>query len=370
MSRTRFLAALALAGLVACSPDDQDPFELDPTGKVEKPIGSSGGTVSTPAGLSLDVPSGAINSTTNISIQPTSGTGLGADINGDVIAGTAFEITPKGLELSQQAKVEITIPTNPSGGRTSLIAGGNGGVLQNSIATDEFSDLLNSLGFFIYVNAGSGKIEVAPKVHLDIDRKVITGWIKLLGTTAVGHTTPVTLRPQAEYNPTGGTIESGTYEFVCGILEANPCLGGLAASSGSSIGVFTDASVINRYPKIGAVITRAHGTLNFNAQAGTVSGSAVIKGVVQAVVGATVTSKEVTIEVVSGSAGSPSTVSYQTSGNQISFQTAKGWESFNYTATSTYLEFSLSEATIPLTDENGVERDYPISLVIRLQKAN
>lgn len=373
MSQTRFLAAFLLAGLVACTPEDQSPFELDPTKPVEKPIGSSGGTVSTPAGISVDIPDGAITTTTNVSVQPSSETGLGTGVNGDIVSGSAYDVQPKGLSLAMPAKVEVSLPAPSSGGSRSLIAAGNGGVLQNSIAFAESSDPLSNLGYFIYVDGGSGKYEVTPKINLDIARRVLSGWINMLGTVAVGYSSPLTLQPSSQYTPTGGTISSGNYEIRCGILESAACISGLSGVSGASIGIFTDASVIDRYPKIGAVITSAHGILNIDAQNGLVSGSAVIKGVVQAVVGGTVTSKDVTIEVVSGqggSVGSPGDVPFQTSGNQISFQTTKGWESFSYSATPTHLEFSLSETTIPLTDEDGEEREYPISLVIRLQKTN
>lgn len=368
MSGTRILAASLLAGLLACTPDDQTPYELDPTAEVEKEVDSSGGMISTPAGLSLDIPDGALDTTTNVTVAPTSGTGLGSGVNGNIIAGTAFDITPKGLALTTPAKIELSAAGASNGAQTSVIAGGSG-VLQNRIALAESSDPLSNLGYFIYVDAGSGKVEVSPRINFDFDRKVISGWINTLGTVAVGRTTPLGLQPSFQYTATGGTIQSGSYQFKCGLLEATPCVG---AADGSTVGLYVDESVIDRYPRIGAVITSAHGTLNVDSQTGTVSGSAVIHGVIQAVVGGTVTSKEVTIEVVSGQGGTigtPGAVPYQTSRNQISFQTAKGWETFNYTATATYLEFSLSETTIPLTDEDGVEREYPISLIVRLQKS-
>lgn len=367
MAGTRFWAAIMLAGLAACSPEDQTPFELDPMAEVTKKVGASGGTISTPAGLSLNIPEGALGTNADIKVKPVAGTGLGTGINGSVVPGTAFEFTPMGLALSKPAKIELSAGGRSGNGQATLIPISNGGMLQNRLSLAESSGPADHLGYFVIVDTGSG-ILIIPEINLDIDRKIISTWIQTLGLVGIGYTNPLTLRPSAQYNATGGMVRAGNYEIRCGIRET-ACVG---AAGSSPIGIYTDASVISRYPKLGAIITSAHGTLSFNTLTGTVTGSAEINGVIQAVVGGTVTSKAVTVTVTSGQGGTildPKGVPYRTSGNQISFETSDGWKSFEYSATTDYLEFSLSETTIPLTDENGVEQDYPISLVIRLQKS-
>lgn len=366
MSGKRIWAAAVLAGLAACAPEDQTPFELDPTAEVTKKVGASGGTISTPAGISLNIPDGALGTATDVKVKPVAGTGLGTGVNGTVVPGTAFEFTPMGLTLSKPAKIELSAGAQSSGGQSALIPAGNGGALQNRLSLAEATGPANNLGYFVIVNTGSGT-QIIPQINLDIDRRVISTWLSTLGIVGVGYTNPLTLRPSGQHASTGGTIQSGDYEFRCGLKET-ACVGG---TGGAPIGIFTDASVISRYPKIGAIITGARGTLTFNTLTGTVTGSAEINGVIQAVVGGTVTSKTVAIEITSGQGGTilnPTGVPYRISGNQISFETADGSKSFGYTAAANYLELSLSETTIPLTDTDGVERDYPISLVIRLQK--
>lgn len=356
MPGTRIWAALLLAGLAACSPEDQSPFELDPDAEVEKEIGSSGGTISTPAGLSVEFPSGALSSNTTVGIKPVSGSGLGAGLNGSIVAGTAYEITPRGRTLSTPARIELAAANEPGDRSESLIAAPNA----------QFNPL-SYLGYFFLIDTGT-KVELGPGITLDIGRSTYSGDISTLGTIAVGRTTPLALRTDGFSTPTGGAIPSGSYTLECGLLDATPCVD---FETSSSFAIFTDPIVLSRYPNIGAIITDARGALTFNDQSKTVTGSVVINGVVQIVLGGVVNSKEITIDLASGGSGtaaSPQTVSYQTSGNEITFMTNSGQRTFRYSATATQLDLVLAETTIRLTDDDDIERDYPISVFLRLKK--
>lgn len=373
MRGMRIWAAIIAVGVTACTPEDQMPFDLDPTAEVAKEVGSSGGTISTPAGLSLSIPAGALGTKTDLAVKPVSGAGLGTGLNATLVPGTAFEFTPKGLTLSKPARLELQAGAPTSGVQTTFVpfpdSDGPGGPLLNRLSLAEAPATVADLGFLVVIDLGNGKVQVDPLINLDIGRRVLTAWINSLGIVGVARTSPLVLLGNSQFASAGGTIRSGTYGLDCG-LQQTACV---STGGKTPIAIYTDPKVISRYPKVGVIVSSARASLTFNSLLQTISGTAEVDAVIQAVVGGTVTSKDISLTLSTGQAGTiqkPSSVRYQTSGSRITFDSSTGRETMGYTATADSFELVLPETTITLADADGAEHDYPITLVVRLQKTS
>lgn len=100
--------ALVLGSFSACQQVDQRlPFDLDEGGQTT--IGSSGGIISIPPSFSMQVPSGALTSSTTV----TAATRLTAfpSSAGVVVSGLMFDVGPNGTALNAPATVQIAVPT-------------------------------------------------------------------------------------------------------------------------------------------------------------------------------------------------------------------------------------------------------------------
>ena len=103
------LASLLPLVLGGCLQNDQAlPFDLDDDASAVASIGPAGGVVSLATGFSLRIPSGALTSTVQITVVPRITSPFSTDA-GPVLLGTAFDISPAGLELAKPARLEIRV---------------------------------------------------------------------------------------------------------------------------------------------------------------------------------------------------------------------------------------------------------------------
>ncbi|MBM4183503.1 MAG: hypothetical protein FJ207_04660 [Gemmatimonadetes bacterium] len=147
--------ALVLGSLSACQQVDQRlPFDLDEGGQTT--IGNSGGLISLPPNFSMQVPSGALTTSTNVTAA-TRLTSFPAGA-GVVVSGLMFDVGPIGTQLAQPATVQIAVPT-------------------------ELLTLGQQLSLSIALLTQSGAIEV-PTATYDLVNGVLTAQIDELGAVA------------------------------------------------------------------------------------------------------------------------------------------------------------------------------------------
>jgi len=89
--------------------DQRLPLELAEGEISAKTIGAAGGVISHPPDFSLDVPAGALFSSTSLTVAPQVSRPLPPQA-GTVLPGTAYDISPAGLRLASPARVEIRVP--------------------------------------------------------------------------------------------------------------------------------------------------------------------------------------------------------------------------------------------------------------------
>src|SRR5687768_13211815 len=109
MSRSNWPVVFVLAcALVGCTKDEpNDDGDDDEGGTVTETIGSDGGTVGGPSGAELEIPAGALDADTEISIErPESGyPSLPETVEA---SGEVFAFLPHGQAFSEP--VTITVP--------------------------------------------------------------------------------------------------------------------------------------------------------------------------------------------------------------------------------------------------------------------
>ena len=102
------LAALACAAAAACS-DHNSAFSLDgPDAEpVVRTIPAAGGTVSTAAGATVQLPAGAVAAGTTVTLTPTAAAATSA--SGTAASQVAFRVEPAGLALNAPATVDLMV---------------------------------------------------------------------------------------------------------------------------------------------------------------------------------------------------------------------------------------------------------------------
>jgi len=95
----------------ACLQVDQTlPLSLGDGQVASRTIGPEGGIISVPPDFSMDVPPGAVGSAT-ITVQPRITAPFPSDA-GEVLPGTAYDLTPAGLVLAAPATVELRVASS------------------------------------------------------------------------------------------------------------------------------------------------------------------------------------------------------------------------------------------------------------------
>lgn len=104
-------AALAFVAMLGCEQTSQElPLEPETGETVSRLVGPEGGAVSTPAGLSLDFRPGSLERATEITLTQRSGREVGADVSGQVVEGTVFDVSPSGTQLGAAARLSLQVP--------------------------------------------------------------------------------------------------------------------------------------------------------------------------------------------------------------------------------------------------------------------
>ena len=111
MTFARATLALLLFAAVGCEQESQElPFGPESPETVARTIGPEGGTISTPAGLSLVFGSGSLAQPTEITVLHRGGDDVGANVDGTIIGGTVFDVGPSGAELGAPARLSLEVP--------------------------------------------------------------------------------------------------------------------------------------------------------------------------------------------------------------------------------------------------------------------
>lgn len=109
MMTRRFVALAAMAGatLAACDRADQSlPFDSGSVEPVTRTIPASGGTVSSAAGASVQLPAGAVPAGTAVTLTPSAAQ---APAGGTAAGAYAFQLQPTGLALAAPAAVDLRV---------------------------------------------------------------------------------------------------------------------------------------------------------------------------------------------------------------------------------------------------------------------
>src|SRR5215208_6453586 len=104
----RLLVVAAAGAATACQQEQQLPFSVANQAPVEKTITTTGGTVSTPAGSAVIFPSGALASTTPVSVQ-TGAPSARLAAFGPASSKAATTISPAGQTLAVPASFETRL---------------------------------------------------------------------------------------------------------------------------------------------------------------------------------------------------------------------------------------------------------------------
>jgi len=125
------LAAFTCATLAACDKAQQLPFEQtgDP---VVRTVGEAGGTVSTPAGASVQLPAGAVAGGTQVSLTPTVAPATTA--SGTAASANAFVLAPAGLALAKAAGVDLNVNRAENAWLASVVVQTPAGVVESGDA--------------------------------------------------------------------------------------------------------------------------------------------------------------------------------------------------------------------------------------------
>lgn len=128
------LAVLAGATLAACDRADQAlPFDSGSVEPVTRTISAAGGTVSSPAGASVQLPAGAVPAGTAVTLTPTAAQ---APAGGTAASAYAFQLQPAGLALTAPAGVDLRVDAAARDAwLASVVVATPGGVLEDGTAS-------------------------------------------------------------------------------------------------------------------------------------------------------------------------------------------------------------------------------------------
>jgi hypothetical protein len=128
--RTLALAVLAGAALAACDRADQTlPFDSASLEPVTRTIPASGGTLSSAAGASVQLPAGAVPAGTAVTLTPIAAP---APAGGTAASTNAFRLDPAGLALATPGSVDLRVDgTAPNAWLASVVVATAGGVVED-----------------------------------------------------------------------------------------------------------------------------------------------------------------------------------------------------------------------------------------------
>lgn len=128
------LAALACALLAACERAGQSlPFDSGSTEPVTRAVPAEGGTVSSPAGASVQLPAGAVPAGTQVTLTPTAAP---TPATGTAVSAYAFRLEPAGLVLQSPAAVDMRVDGRAANAwLASVVVATPGGVVEDGEAS-------------------------------------------------------------------------------------------------------------------------------------------------------------------------------------------------------------------------------------------
>src|SRR5690606_32258100 len=112
-----FVALATVLALAGCEQESQ-PLPFDVSTSTTGQIDSQGGVVSSPAGVSIEFPAGAVSGTTDVEITPTD-VPAAMNSSGSAIS-PAFRIEPVESVLSEPAVLELKFDANADPSRAWL----------------------------------------------------------------------------------------------------------------------------------------------------------------------------------------------------------------------------------------------------------
>ncbi|HEX7050513.1 MAG TPA: hypothetical protein VF188_09955 [Longimicrobiales bacterium] len=352
------LCAALLAA--ACSQDEQGtPFALDPADPVSRTIDESGGTVSTPAGLSLDIPAGALGEAVEVMVTPLSGAEVGATIEGDVVPGTVFGLAPEGQRLEEPAGIGLSFePSDFTDDE--LLALAVVDVVDGVPSYRDVGTLDLNAGILRadLRRLGTVGVRVAPMLAVQSGdpRDVASGGPLFLTAPAAVQA----LRPWAE--------DRVTYTVSCG-PDTSSCVG-----PDGPVRAYVSPNLVERFAgRLGAIGASIEASLSFDGASSTVEGQIRVDGVLRVRAGLSVTSKEVGYDIVTGTLGGeePVPTEFEVDGTTLTLsQTPDGPVVLQYTATPDHLELVLPETTIELETTGGGVEQGKVWVVITMTRAS
>jgi hypothetical protein len=127
--RTLAAALAGCASLAACEQASQKlPFDSDTDQPIVRQVPAEGGTVSSSAGASVQIPAGALPSGATITLTPVASS---ASESGGAAAAYAFRLSPDGLSLAKPAGVDLSVDrTSPSAWLASVVVTNAAGVTE------------------------------------------------------------------------------------------------------------------------------------------------------------------------------------------------------------------------------------------------
>jgi hypothetical protein len=199
-------SALSLAGCSTSNSGGSTPQ----SGQAAKEVGTGGGSVTTSDGSGVTVPSGALSSNINITVQ--SDPGAPAIPRAWVAVGTAYLFGPEGEEFSRPVTVTLAIdPTRLPTGTTAHDV-----ILLTSPAT----------GIPNYVSLVTTVVDAT---HVSAQTTHFSVLVPAVGDAGMCNTV-VLKQAKAAFScgslptPTGGTIADGTYVQTSVIQDSFPCV--------------------------------------------------------------------------------------------------------------------------------------------------
>lgn len=228
---------LASAALAACERESQQlPFSAEGAGTVARTVPTTGATVSSPAGASVQIPAGAVSAPVEVRLTPVPAPAVARS---GASASAGFQLEPAGTPLAQPASVGLAFDASADPGRAWLAS---------------------------LVNVTPSGVREIGETRVDLSTGSVSGEIDELGTLAVVIPDPKAVfqvrrggeRSLAPGAPRYDLAATGTDSVVvrCGD-EANRCEGVSVTASANLLEKVENAAAV--YPRIDGVL-RISGT--------------------------------------------------------------------------------------------------------------
>ncbi|HEX6042680.1 hypothetical protein [Longimicrobium sp.] len=278
--RSIALAVLACASLAACERAGQSlPFDSASQEPVTRTVPASGGTVSSAAGASVELPAGAVPAGTAVTLTPTAAQ---PSASGTVVSPYAFQIEPAGLALQSPAAVDLRL---------------NGGAADAWLAS-------------VVVSTPAGVVENGD-ASVDLNTGLLHGKISTLGTVSAVVPDPAAV---LRARPLGSTLAaSATPAPRAAAVGATRALRGDCGRPGkrcSGLVVEVSERLLNLVDTAAVLYPQVAGQITINGQ--TASGSLVLVSPLRVRLGARTTATTIPSQITA--TATPQTLVWEADG--------------------------------------------------------